>query len=411
MFHVQKPLMSRSKYLEKFAAEFAAVPFVAECVFPNPHYLKKGLQKEACDLLIALRERGIAVQMKNLDDPEARSPEKRPSWIQKQAVAAVSQLSGAIRTLTREPIWCMHPRRGRVDIPAGSIQVSHGLVLVECGGTQTDLQLGLPLDVQGIPVTYLDTNDFLNLVQQLRSLPDLVRYLDARAQLGKDTRHSIGGEQAILEHYLLQGESFRGWTSYATAVAASVNERDVRRAAFTEKQRRDLPGTLVEYVADQLATRLPNYTEGLSPDTIELYDADATRRRYLDMQATLCDLSLVGRRQLGSAMMQIFPQPGTPPKVDFMYRAVWLDEKPGFLFTVISSNGVPHDEVIKRSQACLIGGLAHFEMTAGMAIVDRDGVSFDVLSIAAYKTTAEARTAGNQLYGDLRIDDSEDRII
>jgi hypothetical protein len=395
--------MSRTREIERVAAEFASIPFVSETVFPNPHFTKRGLEKEACDLLIVLRGEAIVVQMKNQEDPASRSAEKVASWVQKQAEAAYGQLRGAIRMMARESMWCVHPRRGRVDFAAAGFHVLHGLVLIESVGQRVELPPSLPLEVDGVPVTYIDTNDLLNIVQQLRSFPDVRSYLSRRTSLGDDVRRYVGGERAIFEHYCLADESFNHWTSYADALTASEADREKRAAAFLAKQERDRSATFVEYVADALATRLPNYKEGLDAATVALYDNDASRRRYLEMQEILCDLSRVGRRALGEAMLTTFPPPGVAASASFSCRAIWLDEKPAFLFLPAAASGLEREVVVRRTVASLQGALAHFSRPAGMAIVDRDGVSFDVILISSFTATESDREIGAELFGSLRV--------
>ena len=236
----------RTKWVERYAAEFAGVPFVREFVFPNPQHLRKGIQKEVCDLLVSMGDRAVIVQLKAQEDPAAREPAKLPPWIVKKAEEAADQLSGSLRTLNSMDVWCIHPRRGRVEFKSGQLQPIHGIALVECGQGQRIALPNAALEAQGVPLTYMDASDFLNVIMQLRSFKDIERYFAARTALGDDVRRFIGGEQVILEHYLLPDATFDNWPGYDAAKARADKERAERDRLFREKQQRDLPATFVE---------------------------------------------------------------------------------------------------------------------------------------------------------------------
>ncbi|HET8797905.1 MAG TPA: hypothetical protein VFO89_09460 [Thermoanaerobaculia bacterium] len=404
--------MKRSEWVERYAAEFASIPFVREFVFPNPQQVKRDLQKEVCDLLIALRTRAIVVQIKAQERPEDRTGEKLAAWVRKKANEAVSQLSGSLRTLGTTDVWCDHSRRGRVEFRGGELHREHGIVLIECGaGTRVELPAELPLTVRDVPVAYLDASDFLNVVQQLRSFKEVESYFAARANLGEDVRRHIGDERIVLEHYLLNGGTFDGWPGYEDARHLAAADRAARDAVFQEKQRqRDIPAGFVEYVADTLAERLPNYAEGLDVATVQLFDADDQRQRYLFMQEVLADVSLVGRRQIGAGLLETFGPAGAekPPCV---YRTFYLDELPQFAFVAVSTSGVPRQEVVNRTFILLRAALAHFGWRDGMAIVDRDGASFDIVLLRGYTPTETDKAMGRDLFARLRIDDRRDRLV
>ncbi len=313
--------MKRSEWVEQFAAEFTSIPFIREFVFANPQFLKGGLQKEVCDLLAVLRGVGIIGQIKAQEEPGTRADEKLERWVAKRGRDAASQLSGALRTMKDNVVWVQHPRRGRVDFPAGSTHVAHAIAIIEVGGSRVELPDDVPLTIDGVPVTYIDASDFLNLIQQFRSFHEVGDYLSARSALPDDDRRHVGGESVLFEYYMVVDATFRSWTNYDAARAAGA-ERARRDLLFGYKLARDKPASLVEYVADSLATRLPNYAEGLDAEMMAMFDADEARQRYLQMQEVISDLSLIARRQLGQAMIETSqPQTSEAPR-PFIYRAI-----------------------------------------------------------------------------------------
>ena len=128
----------------------------------------------------------------------------------------------SLATARDKPIWCDHPRRGRVELPAGLPDISHGVVLVEVF-ERVDLiaEAGaLPLQYQGTPVTYFSLNDFLNVAMELRTAPEVLAYLDARRALPCTDLRVIGDERALFEFYLLHGGSLAGCAGKADATVA-----------------------------------------------------------------------------------------------------------------------------------------------------------------------------------------------
>ena len=169
--------MQRTLWAEKFVDSFSSRPLTAECVFHSPQYVDRGKQKEVCDFLLVLRSNAILVSMKSQDDPSSRTGDKLWRWTIKNATTALNQARGALNTIAREPFWCQHSRRGRVDFKQGSIRVAHVLVLTEVFDDAVELPDELPLLLDSVPVTYLSLNDFLNLINELRAFPDIAAYL------------------------------------------------------------------------------------------------------------------------------------------------------------------------------------------------------------------------------------------
>jgi hypothetical protein len=83
-------------------------------------------QKEVADFLIHYPGVGILISQKTQHDPFSRDTVKNASWVLKKTCEAASQLRGALREPKR-PMWCKHPRRGRVDLPEGLPSITHGL--------------------------------------------------------------------------------------------------------------------------------------------------------------------------------------------------------------------------------------------------------------------------------------------
>lgn len=95
------------------------------------------------------------------------------------------------------------------------------------------------MEYQGTPITYLSLNDFLNIAIELRTLPEVFAYLDARGSLPYTDLRVIGDERALFEFYLLQGGSLAGCVGKADAAIAVAARRDELDRALKSKWEHD----------------------------------------------------------------------------------------------------------------------------------------------------------------------------
>src|SRR6266481_2780772 len=318
----------RTQDAERGVEEFISLPFVSEFVFRSPQTIDTS-QKEVVDLLVSHSGMSILISQKCQEDPFSRTSEKTAAWANKQAKKALSQLGGALRAAeAKRVVWCEHRRRGRVEFPDGLPSINHGIVIVE---VFERIELGpegdFPVTLNGTSVTYLSVNDFLNLAKELRTLPELLEYLEARRSLPTTTLHTIGDEKTLYEHYLVNNGSFRecsGNAASATVIASSKDQLEIARAAKAESDRYS---SLIEYVADQLATRLADYASGLPHDILAAFDEPDDRKHYLQMQGILANLRLRERAELGRALSQAVEALKSQLE-GFVYRTLYFDTQP-----------------------------------------------------------------------------------
>lgn len=396
---------NRGVWAERYVRDFLSLPFVSEFVFHSPQ-TADGTQKEVADLLIAYPGMGLLVSQKTQQDPFSRTQAKNLSWVLKEAKRAAAQLCGALRTTRGKPIWCDHPRRGRVEFSDGLPIINNGLVLVETFG-QVDLNAlsdDLPLQYQSTPITYLSLNDFLNIAIELRTIPEVLGYLDARRALPYTDLRIIGDERSLFEFYILQGGTLAGCLGKADAAIVVAAERDQLQRALKSKWENDYYGGLLEHVADQLATRRDNYASGLSAEELERYDPPHRRTNYLKMQAVLANLGLRVRSELGRAFEDTFRQRENMG-ADFLYRAMHVDSSPEWVYVLASSAGITPADLEKRKMPLMVAALAYFRKTHCLLIIDRDKASYEVglTIVPSYLSSPTERALGDRFFGHLRM--------
>src|ERR1700688_2933816 len=89
--------------------------------------------------------------------------------------------------------------------------IIHGIALVETWRPVDLNQIAdkLPLEYLGVPLTYMSINDFLNIVWQLRTVPEILEYLNARRELPSDCLRMVGDELPFYELYIMNGGSVK----------------------------------------------------------------------------------------------------------------------------------------------------------------------------------------------------------
>jgi len=172
------------------------------------------------------------------------------------------------------------------------------------------------------------------------------------------------------------------------------------------KREADRDACLLEYVADCLATRHPNFAAGLDESTLALYDPVTDRANYLLLQENLCDLTLPARRATGRSLAEVCTEvTNATDAAPMAYKAVCTDVKPDFLYVLVSARGLQRNVLADTIQQLLFGDLAFYEKTEGMVIADWAGDSFVVRYAKPSKDEiAEQKWEGigAALYGKLR---------
>lgn len=366
---------SRTQWAERQAEKLLSGPFISEFVFRSPQMIDAS-QKEVADLLILHKGNGLLVSQKAQKDPESRSESKNELWVLKAVRKGVNQLLGAMRPSSKA-IWCDHSRRGRVDFPAGLPPIMYGLVTVETL-RPVDLQAAagdLPLSKDGVPISYFSLSDFFNVTLQLRTVPELMRYLDARRDLPEAAQRTVGDELVLFEFYLLHG-TFAGCLGHDHAranIAAAAGELDAILERFEEYHH--FSG-LLEHVADSLATRSDTCLDGLSPELAAHFDGPDQRENYLLMQEVLADLPLRERAALGKQFADVCAR--LELAGGYCQATAHIDSRPEWIFVFGASRGWSRNGMLNSVERVMRAALAHYRKEKCMVLIDREGQGYEV---------------------------------
>lgn len=396
------PTISRTDWAELQIEELLSVPLVSEFVFRSPKHNDPD-EKEVIDHLIVHRGQSIILSQKAQDDPAKRSDTRNAQWVLKNIQNALKPIRGVIRNPGDRPKWCEHPRRGRVEFDALP-PIVHGIALAETW-RPVDLHPAapdLPLEYLGVPITYLSINDFLTLVVQLRTVPELLEYLQARRTLPPAALHTIGDEKPLFELYLMNGGNLNGCTGHADARRAIETHADLAAEALARSAEYRYYSGLMEHVADCLTVRDPYYAQGLSDDARALFDPDGSRKNYIILQDVLADLRLRERAELGGALHTVSDRVAGQPQ-GLAFQAAHFDGRE-WVFLFIACKNWEKSALFSIMHGLTGGALAHYRKSNCLIIVDRDGQHYDVaLSRPDYKPTAEDATIGEKYFGPLHM--------
>jgi len=400
---VSDPQITRTEWAERQVEEFLSLPLISEFVFRSPKH-NDPTEKEVIDLLILHKGQSILISQKAQDDPAKRTVLRNELWVLKNIQDALKPICGAIRKPDERPKWCEHRRRGRVEF-AALPPILHGIVLAETW-RPVDLSFAatnVPLDYDGVPISYLSINDFLNLVVQLRTVPELLEYINARRSLPIATLHIVGDERPLFELYLINGGNLKGCTGHADAKRAAETHSDLLQEALDRNAEYQFYNSLIEHVADCLAERDPDYAQGLSSEALRLFDPDDKRKNYLMLQEILTDLRLRERAEFGRALYEAVERTARKEQ-GLTFRSGYTEGR-DLVFLFVASRKWRKSDLFNAVEHLTGAALAYYQKSECLVIVDRDSEHYDVaLSQPGYKPTPEDVAAGEKYFGRLRTD-------
>jgi hypothetical protein len=393
---------TRTLWAERQVEEVLSLPLISESVFRSPKHNDPN-EKEVIDHLIVHKGDGILISQKAQEDPTSRSVEKNELWILKNIQDALKPIYGSIRRPDDRPKWCDHPRRGRVEFSTLP-RIIHGVALVETWHPVDLNQIAdkLPLEYLGVPLTYMSINDFLNIVWQLRTVPEVLEYLKARRELPTPCLRMVGDELPFYELYIMNRGSLKGCLGHADARRAAETHDDLLREALERSEEYKLYSSRIEHIADALSQRDPNYADGLPPEVVALFDKEGERKHYLILQEILTDMRLTERASMGRQFDTVAES--MRGKTRGLTMAAGLVDGKDWVFVFVSCRGVEKPTRFGIAQTLAGAALAHYQKKNCLVVIDRDGEHYDlVLTNPEYEPDAADIAAGEKHFGHLRM--------
>jgi hypothetical protein len=161
----------------------------------------------------------------------------------------------------------------------------------------------------------------------------------------------------------------------------------------------------MEHVAHELATRLPNYEAGLSPELVAAFDPPEKRRNYLEILRLLASFRLRERSELGVAFDLVVDKMRNSER-GFAIDAVYMDSRPDWVYVFLSSKKIDRAQVLSWVSPLMRAAMAHYQKARCLIVIDRDGVGYELgLSKPEFEATVTDYSIGETVFGKLRIDD------
>lgn len=391
---------TRTLWAEREVEDVLSLPLISEFVFRSPKH-NAPTEKEVIDYLIVHKEIGILISQKAQEDPTRRSVAKNDLWVQKNIKNALKPIYGAISKPDDCPKWCNHPRRGRVEFKTLP-RIIHAVAVVETWRPVDLNQIAdeLPVEYLGVPLTYMSINDFLNIVWHLRTMPELLTYLNARRGLPTSSLRIIGDEFPFYELYIMNGGNLNGCLGHTDARRATETHTDLLREELERNAEHGFYSSQMEHIAHALSERDPNYAEGLPPEAVALFDPDSGRKNYLMLQEILTDLRLTERAALGKQFHKLVEGIKELPQGE-KFCTAHFDGK-DWIFVFIACKQTSKRTLFGMATELTGAALAFYQKRNCLTIIDRDGQHYDLmLSNPEYVPTARNIAAGEQLFGHL----------
>lgn len=261
-------------------------------------------RKELTDLLVILEGKCLCIQIKAYGKGSSRSAQCLTNWATKKFVKAGHQAAGATRKITTSDISAIHSWQGNVVFHVGDVIPICGIALVEYFGPPFTLTFEAKhQNSNGIPIHYFSLNDFLNLVDLLGTLPDIIKYLRQRASISDDIRSMIGKERDLYATYLIDGHlrSGLGCKDVETRWSHII---DVEGEAFARKRRHNIFVDFHNGLIDELHHRDSDKRSYYPPELIKYTNPTSDRTSYLEIATRLNKLPYIYRREIGKHLFQ-----------------------------------------------------------------------------------------------------------
>ena len=196
--------MSKGQLAEDYTNQLAYNSFLKYWCYPNPIDVE-GDKKEICDLLILFKSTCIIISVKNYD-----LKGNYDRYVKRVITKSTNQLYGAQRKLFSldRNIKIKHPNR-KIETFDADQYTSIFRITVNMGEQFEYYSLADQKENRGF-INILNQETFEHLLQELDTIPDFVKYLEAREHLLSvhNEVHLDGKESDMLATYMLNARSF-----------------------------------------------------------------------------------------------------------------------------------------------------------------------------------------------------------
>ena len=159
-----------------------------------------------------------------------------------------------------------------------------------------------PQNSEGSPIHYFSLNDFLNIVDLLGTLPDIIEYLRQRAEISHDIRSIIGSERDLYATYLLDDH-----------LRPAVSDKEIKNRwtqlieveeSFERKRKHDIFVDFYNGLISELHHQDPDKLSYQPPEFANHVRPLSDRMSYLEIATRLNKLPYIYRRDIGKHLFK-----------------------------------------------------------------------------------------------------------
>jgi len=293
----------RGPVIEDLTNEFCKRSFLHDFLFLRPRTGTASGNRELADLMAILDDKCLCIQIKAQGNDFPSSGRCDVNWAMKQLTAAGRQAAGAIRKVMTSEVSATHPWRGDVVFHAGALIPVCGVALVEYFGQPLVLTPKVKhWTHKGIPIHYFSLNDFLNLVDLLGTLPDVIEYVKQRCSISDDVKARVGNEQRLYATYPLDGYLRQG-LSYNDVQNRWSQLTDIHES-LDRKRKHDIFVGFYNGLIDELHHQDPDKHSYQPPELMGYVRPVSDRSSYLEIATRLNSLPYIYRREIGKHLFE-----------------------------------------------------------------------------------------------------------
>jgi hypothetical protein len=269
-------------------------------VFLNPKYLRGGMQRELCDLLLILKNEAIVISIKGTDD-QVKQQTRLVNWLTKKTQKGANQAKGGLAWLGKVTLETKNLWDEQVSIASGTLKPVCGITLLDCSCQpfgSIEYEMRVPESETVIHI--LSVNDFLNVVNWLGSISDVFRYFRNRASV-RDCFTGINQEQALLAYYTLVSKELTGF-SMTDAEQLCVRHTLHLIENLGEYEARDKYANYVNSIVQAVHERHPELESYMPAELLKNIEPLEYRTSHREMAALFNALPMSTKAHIGRSL-------------------------------------------------------------------------------------------------------------
>jgi hypothetical protein len=354
---------------EIFITELSAQTLFFDFIHERPTYQKEnGPKREICDLLAVLDGQALPIQIKTQSPNALRTNNTEARWFRNKIKKASRQVSGSLRIIETNEIRAVNRIRDIIHFPQGSLSSRHGIALFDIiKGEQSIPDEVTHSTPNNQTIHYFSFLDFLNLLKHLRTFPDLIYYLDQRAQLAPHLKPALNKEKDAYAFFLTHKRSFNDVSQKADFNGTWDRLTGINGGSFELKLREDKYSLFVDLMIKEVHVIDPHQDEYTPSELLSSYED--MKREYFEIATELNRLPLMERREIGK---RIFDKAQSAAKIEEPRYFICLSPaNPNTVFAFLVSH-LPRKDWIRLISSVLRVGMAKLGINRGVGVALND---------------------------------------